>query len=176
MAVFDAQQLNGIRPTTFSGVGYRNQTPGFDPRSGEGARRFGGRFNPTRRFPAVYLCTTRPCVSAELTAQADRQGIGLEDLLPREVWSLAMKLDRVLNLADDATRLEAGLARADLMLPVHAFTQQAGEAAHERGYQAIRTASATGVDDVLVVFPENLGSVTIDVDLVLLWEVPGDFP
>jgi RES domain-containing protein len=74
MAGFDYSLLATITPARFAGPAYRNQAPGFDPISGEGARRQGGRFNPPHSFPVIYLCATRPCVVAELTAQATRQG------------------------------------------------------------------------------------------------------
>lgn len=80
--MFDPRLIGRLDGTAFELVGYRNQAPGFDPRSGEGARRFGGRFNPPHSFPVIYLCTTRPCVVAEFTRQVDRQGVGIEGFLP----------------------------------------------------------------------------------------------
>lgn len=170
MATFDPTRLTGVAPTALDSIGYRNQAPGFDPRSGEGARRLGGRFNPPRSFPVIYLCLTRPCVVAELTTQATRQAVQVSDLLPRELWSVATALDRVLDLTDRAVLDTLGVEVGDLVRPEHAFTQQIGEAAHERRVQAIRSPSATGVDHVLAVFPENLGAATLHVDLVQVWE------
>ncbi|MDE0674208.1 MAG: RES family NAD+ phosphorylase [bacterium] len=60
---------------SLAAIGYRNQTPGYEVRSGEGARRFGGRFNQPDSFPVLYLCTTRKCASAELKRKAYRQGL-----------------------------------------------------------------------------------------------------
>lgn len=173
MAAFDPASLNGLVAESFSGTAYRNQAPGFDPRSGEGARRAGGRFNPPRSFPVIYLCVTRPCVVAELTAQAARQSISVDDLLPRELWSLTMQLDRVLDLTSAGTLAKIGLDTADLTSPDHALTQRIGEAAHERGYQAIKSPSATGVDHILAVLPQNLGAAAIDIELITRWEKPG---
>ena len=85
MPSFDRSKLAEVAGKSASVNGYRNQATGFDPRSGEGARRFGGRFNRPHSYPAVYLCTTQPCVVAELTRQARRQGLTVEDLLPREL-------------------------------------------------------------------------------------------
>ena len=173
MPAFDPASLNGVDAESFSGSAYRNQAPGFDPRSGEGARRAGGRFNPPRSFPVIYLCVTRPCVVAELTAQAARQSISVDDLLPRELWSLTMRLDRVLDLTSRKALDKIGLDTPDLTSPDHALTQRIGEAAHERGYQAIRSPSATGVDHVLAVLPQNLGGAVIDIELITRWEKPG---
>lgn len=170
MATFDPRRLTGVASTELDSVGYRNQAPGFDPRSGEGARRFGGCYNPPRSFPVIYLCLTRPCLVAELTTQATRQSVQVSDLLPRELWSVATTLERVLDLTDRAVLDTLGMGAADLVRPDHSFTQQIGEAAHDRQLQAIRSPSATGVDQVLAVFPENLGAATLQVQLVEVWE------
>jgi RES domain-containing protein len=169
MATFDPARLNRVSLVALGTLAFRNQTPGFDPRSGDGARRFGGRFNPPRSFPVIYLCLTRRCAVAELTRQAERQSVQLEDLLPRELWSVATSLDGVLDLTDEPTVTSAGLTAADLVRPEHTFTQHVGEAAHERGVQAIRSPSATGTDEILALFPQNLGGATIDVELVEVW-------
>ncbi len=174
MASFDPKRLSGVGLITFASVGYRHQAPGFDARSGEGARRFGGRFNPPRSFPVIYLCLTKHCVEAELTHQAVRQGVQVEDLLPRELWSVATDLGKILDLTDISVLASTGLGPADLVRPGHAFTQEIGEAAHERGVQAIKSPSATGVDDVLALFPDNLRSETLRVELVEVWKTSQD--
>jgi len=174
MASFDPSRLNGVDLVDLASVGYRHQAPGFNPRSGDGARRFGGRYNPPRSFPVIYLCLTKCCVAAELTRQAVRQSVQVEDLLPRELWSIATDLERVLDFTEDSVCVAAAVGPADLVRPGHGFTQQIGEAAHERGIQAIKSPSATGVDDVLALFPENLGSATMQLELVEVWESTQD--
>jgi len=174
MASFDPSRLNGVDLVDLASVGYRHQAPGFNPRSGDGARRFGGRHNPPRSFPVIYLCLTKRCVAAELTRQAVRQSVQVGDLLPRELWSIATDLERILDFTEDSVCVVAAVGPADLVRPGHGFTQQIGEAAHERGIQAIKSPSATGVDDVLALFPENLGSATMQLELVEVWESTQD--
>lgn len=174
MPDFDPSRLIGVEAAAFSGTGYRNQAPGFDPRSGEGARRFGGRFNPPRSFPVIYLCLSHACVVAELTAQALRQSVGVDDLMPREVWSVTINLDRVLDLTNNDTLKTITLTPADVTLADHTLTQSIGEAAHQRGYQAIRSFSATGVDQVLAVLPQNIGGATLTVELIAEWRDRSD--
>lgn len=169
MATFDPSKLNGIEFSVLDTAGLRSQAPGFDARSGEGARRFGGRFNPPRSFPVIYLCLTRACVSAELRMQAARQGVQVDDLLPRDLWSIATALDKVLDLTDALVVASLGVDPVDLVRPDHVFTQEIGEAAHERGLQGIMSPSATGVDQILAILPENLGVTTLRVDLVETW-------
>lgn len=155
-------------------VGFRNQAPGYDPRSGNGARRNGGRFNPPQSFPVVYLCSTRACAEAELTRQAIRQGLRPDDLLPRELWRLETELDSILDLTDENTLSHLSISYSDVVSDNLEVTRQLGEAAYEHGIQAIRSPSATGVDIVLAVFPENLGSALLDPTLHDTWEVAGD--
>jgi len=174
MSAFAPARLNGVPLRSTNTVGYRSQTPGFDARSGEGARRFGGRYNPPRSFPVVYLCLSRACVVAELTRQALRQSVQLQDLLPRELWALEAALERVLDLTDAVVLSGVGLTPQDLVRGDHGLTQEIGEAAHERGIQAVKSPSATGVDEVLAVFPENLAGTTLSVDLAEVWSVVDD--
>jgi RES domain-containing protein len=155
-------------------VGYRNQAADFDPRSGDGARRMGGRFNPAHSFPVLYLCSTRPCVVAELTRQAARQNLSPEDLLPREIWRIQADLDRVLDLTDATVLAELGLDAGSLVLEDRSICHQIGEAAHEHRFQAIRSPSATGVGLVLGIFTENLAGSVLKADLVETLSIAAD--
>ena len=169
MASLDPRAI-GLAPTaSLSIVAYRNQAKGFDPRSGDGARRLGGRFNPPHSFPVLYLCITRSCVVAELMRQAERQGLDVDALLPRELFEISADLDKVLDLTDTETLDALGIAPPDLVTEDHRFTQEIGEAAHEHAFQAIRSPSATGVDHVLAVFPEQLADAVLDVRLLGEW-------
>lgn len=175
MVRFNASLLAKVPRTPMSLVGYRNQAVGFDPRSGNGARRFGGRFNPPRSFPVIYLCATRPCVLAELTRQAVRQGLVVDDLLPRELWRVTAELSATLDLTDRATldMLEIdvnGLVHDDVQL-----TREIGEAAQAQGVQAIRAPSATGIDTVVVVLANNLAGTVLEAELIERWRTTSDF-
>lgn len=157
-------------------VGFRNQAPGYDPRSGEGARRLGGRFNPPHSFPVLYLCLTRPCIVAELSRQAERQSLEIADLLPRELWRMTVDLTKILDLTEEDTLTSLGITTPELVRDEHGFTQQIGEAAHENRFQAIRSRSATGVGDVLALFPENFAGAVLHVELIGEWTAPAGLP
>ncbi|CAN5895822.1 hypothetical protein BH23ACT2_BH23ACT2_09280 [soil metagenome] len=174
MPSFGPRALGHLTGTALSAVAYRNQAKGFDPRSGDGARRLGGRFNPPHSFPVLYPCLTRPCVVAELTRQAERQGLNVDALLPRELFEIRANLDQVLDLADPATLDALGIATPDLVREEHRFTQEIGEAAHEHAFQAIRSPSATGVDNVLAIFSEKLAGTVLNVRLLGEWNSPDD--
>ncbi len=157
-------------------VGYRNQATGFDSRSGEGARRFGGRFNPPHSFPVIYLCTSQLCVVAEFTRQAQRQSLSVDDLLPRELWRITVELTKVLDLTDHGTLEALDVDPADLIRDDLQFTHEIGEAAHEHRFQAIRSASATGVDDVVGIMPENLAGAVLLAELIQEWRTAAELP
>jgi RES domain-containing protein len=169
MALLDPRVVARQPGTALDVSAYRNQASGFDPRSGEGARRRGGRFNPPHSFPVLYLCLTRPCVVAELTRQAHHQSLNVADLLPRELWRIETTLDKVLDLTYDATLTQLSLNRADLVRDDCGITQDLGEAAHQHMFQGIRSPSATGVDDVLAVFADNLAGAVLTFELVQTW-------
>jgi len=174
MPSLDPRALGKLSGTGLSVIAYRNQAKGFDPRSGDGARRLGGRFNPPHSFPVLYLCLTRPCVVAELSRQAERQGLSVAALLPREVFEISADLDKVLDLTDTAILDGLEITQADLVREDHRFTQEIGEAAHEHAFQAIRAPSATGVDTVLAVFPEQLTGAVLGVKLLGQWNTADD--
>ena len=169
MPPFDLSKIATLPGSGLSLKGYRNQASGFDPRSGDGARRFGGRFNRPQSYPVVYLCTTRPCVVAELTRQARRQGLAVEDLLPRELWLVTAALTKVLDLTDTDTLQALGVEPDELVRDDLHLTHEIGEAAHEHRFQAIRSASVTGVDDVVAILPENLAGAALVAELVQAW-------
>ncbi len=139
MAPFDLSKIVTLAGRGLSVKGFRNQASGFDPRSGDGARRFGGRFNRPHSYPVVYLCSTRPCVVAELRRQARRQGLAVEDLLPRELWLVTAALTKVLDLTDTETLRVLGVEPDELVRDDLQLTHDIGEAAHEHRFQAILT-------------------------------------
>ena len=171
---FDAGKLAKLPDSGLSVSGYRNQASGFDPRSGDGARRFGGRFNRPHSYPVVYLRTTRPCAVAELTRQARRQGLVVDDLLPRELWVVRAELTRVLDLTDDETLHAIGVEPDELTRDDPQLTHEIGDAAHEHRFQAIRSVSVTGVDDVVAILPENLAGAVMVAELVQEWRTVAD--
>jgi RES domain-containing protein len=165
------RQIATARHVAYAGELFRHMAARWDePLSGEGARIRGGRFNPPDSFPVLYLCTTRPCTVAELRHLGRRQLIGVEGLLPRVLYRYETSLDRVLDLTSHETLEHLGITEdqvtgSDLILP-----RQIGESAHATGSQAIKAPSATGVDQVIAVFPELLGSGRLLPELLERWE------
>ena len=174
LASFDPKSVTRVQVRSLNSAGYRHQTPGYDPKSGEGARRLGGRFNPPQSFPVLYLCTTPRCAAAELARLAHRQSLAVEYLLPREVWRIQVNLNRTLDLTDEAVLRTLGLRTEDLIREDYQLTNEIGEAAHEQGFQAIIARSATAVDSVMAIFTENIRESILRPNLVERWESPDD--
>lgn len=168
--VLDRARIATVPRVVHAGTAYRNQSPRYDPRSGEGARLNGGRFNPPGSFPTLYLCETRPCVVAELTRQGPRHLVGVEGLLPRVLYRYELDLHRALDLTDPDIRSLLGITVDELVADDWMQCQELGTEAHALGDQGIRTYSATGVDTVLVVFPELLGAGLTEVKLAERWD------
>jgi RES domain-containing protein len=174
VAPLDPTQLATVPRTSFSGVGYRQQAPGYDPRSGEGARRRGGRYNPPGSFPVLYLCRTRACAVAELRSQGAALPFGVAGLLPRVLFQHRIRLDEILDLTDPAIQAHLDIDQSALVQPQWSFTQHLGEIAHDLGHQGLLAPSATGVDDILVVFTEHIGSGVVGPEEVERWDALTD--
>ena len=169
------EQVATAPQISYLGEAFRHMAARWEePLSGEGARIHGGRFNPPDSFPVLYLCTTRSCAVAELRYRGERLVIGIEGLLPRVLFRYEVSLDRVLDLTSDSTLQHFAVTTAQISGTDVAIPRQIGEVAYATGSQAIRAPSATGVDEVLAVFPELLGSGRLLAELVERWESIGD--
>jgi RES domain-containing protein len=84
--------------------------------------------------------------------------IGAAGLLPRELYEYRIELASVLDLTSSTARNVMGVTEAQLVAPDWRICQAIGEKAHTAGFQAILAPSATGVDEVLAVFPEKVGN------------------
>ncbi|MCU1462037.1 MAG: hypothetical protein JWO37_2112 [Acidimicrobiales bacterium] len=69
-----------------------------------------------------------------------------------------------------------GTERAELVRDDQRLTRPIGEAAFEHRFQAIRSSSATGVDEILAIFPANLAGALIETELVSEWRTIEDLP
>ncbi len=157
-------------------VGFRQQSSAYDPLSGEGARIHGGRFNPPNSFPTLYLCSTAGCAAAEFSRFAGNHPIGLSGFLPRTLWRYEISLSNVLDLTEDETLDHLSLEASELVEEDRTLTHHLGEVAHQFGYQAVRNASAAGVDDVIAVFIENLRSGILNPSEDSVWNKVADIP
>lgn len=172
---FSPERVATAPGIAYLGEAFRHMAAQWEsPLSGEGARIHGGRFNPPDSFPVLYLCATRSCAVAELRHRGGQLAIGVEGLLPRVLYRYEVSLERVLDLASSETLEHLGITAGLLVGTDLSIPRQIGEAAHATGFQAIRNPSATGVDEVLSVFPEMLGSGRVIPYLLERWESVND--
>lgn len=100
--------------------------------------------------------------------------IGVEGLLPRVLYRYEISLDGVLDLTTSATLGHIGITAQQVTGADLAIPRQIGESAHATGIQAIKAPSATGVDTVIAVFPELLGSGRLIPELLERWDSSDD--
>lgn len=166
------RRIGNLRPTAtlFQGVIVRSTTPKYatetDLVTGEGSRRYGGRWNPIG-VAAVYGSLTPETAMAETLAHHRYFQLPVEAAMPRTFVAIEARLRRVLDLTDGAVRQRLRVSerrltsadwRRDNDAGREALTQAIGYAAFMIGFEAIRAPSAhdkTGTGN-LVIFPENL--------------------
>lgn len=91
---------------------------------------------------------------AELERLGVRQVIGVEGLLPRRLYEYGVRLDRVLDLTAERTRGHLGISTEELTSDDLTRPRALGQLAYRAGLQALRSPSASGVGEILAVFPE----------------------
>ena len=134
--------------------------------SGEGVRRYGGRWNAAGSFAAVYASLTPETAVAEALAHSRHYGIPDADVLPRVLVALDASLAALADLTDGGARRILRVSRRRLCgepwrraaeAGREALTQAIGRAAFEAGLEALLVPSAASRAGAnLVVFPERL--------------------
>ncbi|MEI7814930.1 MAG: RES family NAD+ phosphorylase [Coriobacteriia bacterium] len=132
----------------------------YPPLGSNGARLFGGRFNPPG-VPALYLAQDADLAMRESTRSAELAGLTL--LAPRRIVCVRLVLQFVVLLDDPETVAVLGLSEEDLLAPWPApkdeltACQLLGERLFLAGVEGIRYPSAIDRTRVnYAVFRDNL--------------------
>lgn len=159
------ERINDFTPTAWSGTVYRHTASGPDPRSGTGARLFGGRGNPRGAFSTTYLAQPVATCMSELDRAADAAGTTTTALLTagRELHEMRANEIRVLDVRDPTALGHAGLSTEDIADEDWTACQAVGEAAHFLDFQGVLAPSATGHGLVLAVFETRLQTAQLTV-------------
>lgn len=142
------------------GVFYRHAAPNRDAFAGGEMGRWGA------NFPVIYL--GRPIESIIVEAYrhlVEDAGVEPKSVRPRVEFTVPVKVSRILDLRDAATRNHLGLSSDDLGSPVgeYAACQSVAAAAHQLRYHGILATSASGLGETLALFRRNLPAAEIPV-------------
>ena len=109
-------QRAGAR-STYTGPAFRQAPPRYaeaTERTLAGSANAGGRFNPRGEFGALYVSLDPETPLRELLREAARVELDILPLLPRTLFALEVKLQRVLDLTDPVVHSSWGLLPAEL--------------------------------------------------------------
>jgi RES domain-containing protein len=162
-------QVASLPHSLYHGYAFRQQSPGYDPQSGEGARQFGGRFNPIASFATLYVTPSMTTAAAELVRQGQQYAIGMEALLPRHVYRYSLDLRKVVDLTVAEVRDILAITESDLTSSDRTKPQLIGEAAFGLGIQALISYSAVCDGLVIAIFLENLHGCNFKPEPVDRW-------
>ncbi len=115
-----------------------------------------------------------PCAVAEFRRFAGRHPIGPEGFLPRARFRYEVVLASVLDVTDVEVLAHLELDLSQLVDDDRTITQQVGKVAYHIGYQAVLSPSATGVDAVLAVFMDNIGTGRLQPRIAEQWATLAD--
>ena len=168
---FEQLQLRLARLSSvpFTGIVYRSSTPKyateFDLISGEGSRRFGGRWNPVG-ITMIYASLTPETAMAETLACNRYYGIPIEDAMPRTFVAIEVNLHKLLDLRDGIIRRRLQISeikivtldwRKELLAGHEPITQRLGRAVHSGNWEGMIVPSAADLmGHNLLIFPEKI--------------------
>ncbi len=148
-----------------SGTLYRSLAPKYatssDLLTGEGSRRFGGRWNPIG-IATIYGSLTPQTAMAETLSQANYYQLPVYASMPRTFVAIEYDLCAVLDLTDGRNRQALGISEKRLLecdwrRDDAPLTQTVGRSAYQAGLEAILVRSAADADGRnLVIFVENM--------------------
>lgn len=172
------ERLASLEPVALIGTAFRAVNLRYleTPLSAMGSGLTGGRYNPKGKFETLYLAENPTTTLLEVQFAASSGGRFLaQPKDPYVVFSVALALQRVVNLHDARTLDYLGLSTNDLQQswrlkqargePV--LTQEIGRVLFELGCEGLSYPSATDGTANLAIFPANLKSGST---LEISWE------
>lgn len=147
-------RVNSLGSVEWSGQGHRFTAARREALSGEGARRFGGRWNPPGIFPTIYLAQPVSTCLRELDRQAAAQSIPPKEMLtvPYVLHTINVSSLAVLDLRLPSAQEHVGLDPEDMTGDDLAACQAVGHAAWFLDMAGVVAPSATGNGLVIAVF------------------------
>lgn len=159
------ERVDSLGTQQWSGSCFRYTSAMRDPLSGEGARRFGGRWNKRGLFSAIYLSDSEKACMVELERAAAVASTTPQNKLraPHKLHNITANDLSVLDLRTSAAQLTVGLEPADLTSDDWTACQEVGHAAWFLHAQAILVPSAGGVGLVITAYEQRIrpGQLTV---------------
>jgi RES domain-containing protein len=164
--------LDAVKP--WSGEGFRFTDIEFahpeDLMSGEGSKKFGGRWNPPG-LAALYYSMDPQTALLEAFSQRVFYGLRIEIDTPKMVFGVEVDLDFVLDLTDGALRNRLKIShrtivkngwKAEQFSGTEGITQAIGRLAYSKNLQGLVVPSAADARGKnLVVFPHDNQKISI---------------
>ena len=150
--------LSSLPTKSYRGLVHRHIPEGGDAVASSFSRSAGGRWNPPGEFGALYTTTGEDDIEREMERAAEKRGITPKDLLPRDIVTIAVSLQKVLDLTDPAILLSLKFNVDDLTKDAYDDTCALARAVFRAGIEGILVPSAIGKGKNLVIYLENLSS------------------
>lgn len=156
MASLQRRAFRDLQGKAFEAVVYRHVSSQYDPLDISGSLKTGGRWNPQGEFGVLYAALDEETAMAELERLAERQGLTLEDLAPRDLVSIEVSVSKVLDLTDKTILQQIGIRENEIVGNDVSLCLAVSRLARRAGFEATLAPSATKKGAILVVFPDRL--------------------
>ena len=151
------QRIDARGTVAWSGTCFRYTTAHRDPLSGEGARRFGGRWNPSSLFSAIYLADSAQACMVEVDRAAQAASTTAEKMLEASyrLHTVTAEDLEVLDLTTTEAREAVGLDDDDIHGDDWSACQAVGHAAWFLHVQGVLVPAAGGVGLVITAYEQR---------------------
>ncbi|KBZ69367.1 MULTISPECIES: RES family NAD+ phosphorylase [Mycobacterium avium complex (MAC)] len=151
------QRIDARGTTPWSGTCYRYTTAHRDALSGEGARRFGGRWNPPLLFPAIYLADSAKACMVEVERAANAASTTAIKMLEAayRLHHIQVEELNVLDLRTPESRDAVGLDDDDVYGDDWSACQAVGHTAWFLHMQGILVPAAGGIGLVISAYEQR---------------------
>ena len=156
MAPLLRRAFRDLQGKAFEAVVYRHISSQYDALDSSGSLKAGGRWNSRGEYEVLYTALKEETAKAELERLAERQGLTLDDLAPRDLVSIEVSLSKVLDLTDKKILQQIGINDNEIVGNDISLCLEISRLARGAGFEAILTPSATKKGAILILFPDHL--------------------
>ena len=156
MASVQRRAFRDLQGKAFEAVVYRHVSSQYHALDSSGSLKAGGRWNPQGEYGVLYTALNEETAKAELERLAERQGLTLDDLAPRDLVSIEVSVSKVLDLTDNKILAQIGIGENVIVGDDASLCLEISRQARRAGFEAILAPSATRKGAILVVFPDRI--------------------